>query len=63
MANVPLKDCQQMCTTDSSCIAFASNPSHICWITDINQTLSEEIDGKNVNAACYKKIKGKIYQM
>ena len=61
--NVPLKDCQEMCTMDLSCVAFASNPSNICWITGINETVSKAVETSNRNAACYKKVKGKRAHM
>ena len=56
-----MKACQDMCTMDPSCIAFASNPGDNCWITDENKTISKDNATTNVNAACYEKIRGSYH--
>ena len=58
LTQVPFNDCRDKCSQDPNCIAFASNPNDMCWITDKSKTLSKWNDSSNTNAACYEKING-----
>ena len=57
--NVSLENCQDECSQNTDCIAFASSPSNVCWITDKSKGVYEWKDSTNIHAACYEKINGK----
>ena len=56
--NVGLDDCQDECSQNTDCIAFASSPSNVCWITDKSKAVYEWKESTNIHASCYEKIKG-----
>ena len=58
LTNVTLQECQEMCTLDPLCKGFASNPSNFCWLTSVNDVMSDENLSANTKAKCYAKITG-----
>ena len=58
LANMTLQECQEKCTLDPLCKGFASNPSNFCWLTSVNDVMSDENLSANTKAKCYSKITG-----
>lgn len=59
LSNVTPKDCENKCTSQSSCIGYASHPNNHCYITYKYRMMAPWSNKKShQHFMCYEKIKG-----
>ena len=52
------KTCKDKCTSDVTCVAFASHPKNYCYLTFADKIISKWTAKSFAKYTCYKKLPG-----